>query len=171
MGRPRNSDTELENQAREAVKNAKTLEELRAAQAVLLPAETGSTLEQTAALLGVSRANVNLLQARFRKSRQIGPQLPRFRGGRRNALLSAEQEIEFLTPWLASAQAGGMLVVSPVRAALAQRLGRPIKASVTYRLLARHGWRKVAPDTAHPKSDPLAQADWKKNSRKNWRSC
>jgi hypothetical protein len=107
MGRPRNSDTQLENQAREAVKNAKTLEELRTAQAVLLPAETGSTLEQTAALLGVSRAIVNLLQARFRKSRQIEPQLPRFRGGRRNALLSTEQEIEFLTPWLASAQAGG----------------------------------------------------------------
>ena len=54
------------------------------------------------------------------------------------------------------------MVVPPVRAALAQRFGRPIKASVTYRLWARHGWRKVAPDTAHPKSDPLAQADWKK---------
>jgi transposase len=171
MGRLRKPDTELEEQARAAVKNATTLEELRAAQAVLLPAELGTTLTQTAAILGVSRANVNLLQAKFRKAQQIGPPLPRNWGGRRNALLSADEEREFLAPWLEQAKAGGMLVVSPVRAALAQKLGRPIKASVAYRLLARHGWRKVTPDTAHPKSDSLAQADWKKNSRKNWQAC
>ena len=33
-----------------------------------------------------------------------------------------------------------------------------------YRLLARHGWRKVAPDTRHPKSDLAVQEEWKKNS-------
>ena len=62
-----------------------------------------------------------------------------------------------------------MLVVSPLRAALAQQLGRPVAASVVYRLLARHGWRKVAPDTRHPKSDPDCQEEWKKNSPKCWR--
>ena len=41
-------------------------------------------------------------------------------------------------------------------------LGRPVAASVVWRLLARHGWRKVAPDTRHPKSDPAAQEAWKK---------
>ena len=46
---------------------------------------------------------------------------------------------------------------------------RPVAASVLWRLLARHGWRKVAPDTRHPKSDPLAQEAWKKNSPKYWR--
>ena len=40
--------------------------------------------------------------------------------------------------------------------------------SVVYKLLARHGWRKVAPDTRHPKSDPKVQEDWNKNSRKSW---
>jgi transposase len=171
MGRLRSTDTELEYQAKEAVKRAKTVDELRAAQAVLLPAEAGATVEQVAALLGISRANVSLLQAKFRKSLQIGPQLPRNWGGRRNSLLSTEEEIRFIAPWLDAAKGGGMLVVSPVRAALAEKLGRPVKASVTYRLLARHGWRKIAPDTAHPKNDPVVQADWKKNSRKNWRPC
>ena len=61
-----------------------------------------------------------------------------------------------------------MLVLSPIRAALAQRLGRPVAASVVWRLLARHGWRKVAPDTRHPKSDLAAQEAWKKNSPKRW---
>jgi hypothetical protein len=64
------------------------------------------------------------------------------------------------------------LVISPVRAALAERLGRKkVAASVVYRLLARHGWRKVAPDTRHPKSDPAAQLDGKENFRKRWFSC
>jgi len=92
-------------------------------------------------------------------------------GGRRNALLSLEEEKEFLEPWLGQARAGGMLVLSPLRAALAQKLGKPVKASVAYRLLARHGWRKVAPDTRYPKSDPAAQEDWGKNFRKHWQPC
>ncbi|MBL0167962.1 MAG: winged helix-turn-helix domain-containing protein [Propionivibrio sp.] len=54
-----------------------------------------------------------------------------------------------------------MLVVSPLRAALSQKVGRTVRASVVYRLLERHGWRKVAPDTRHPKSDAKAQEDWK----------
>ena len=61
---------------------------------------------------------------------------------------------QFLAPWAEQAKEAGLLVLSPIRAALAQRLGRPVAASVVWRLLARHGWRKVAPDTRHPKSDP-----------------
>lgn len=83
--------------------------------------------------------------------------------------MSATEEEQFLKPWKEQAQTGGVLVLSPIRAALAQQLGRPVKASVVYRLLARHGWRKVAPDTRHPKSDPQVQVDWKKNFRKIWR--
>jgi transposase len=85
--------------------------------------------------------------------------------------MTVEQEQAFLEPWAEQARDAGVLVVSPLRAALAERLGRPVKASVVYRLLARHGWRKVAPDTRHPKSDPAAQAEWKKNYRKHWQPC
>jgi len=92
-------------------------------------------------------------------------------GGRRRALLSPEQERAFLAPWVEASKAGGVLVVSPMRAALAQQLGQPVAASVVYRLLARHGWRKVAPDTRHPKSDPKVQEDWKKNCPKHWLPC
>ena len=85
--------------------------------------------------------------------------------------MTLEEERAFLDPWLKLALAGSLLVVSPLRAALAERVGQPIKASLIYRMLARHGWRKVAPDTRHPKSNPAAQEDWKKNSRKRWLPC
>lgn len=159
-------------QAQKAVAQATSLEELRAAQAVLLPAMMGATLTQTAALLGVGRATVARLQGAFRSSKPAAVHAERRNwGGRRNALLTEEEEEEFLAPWLEQARTGGVLVVSPLRAALAQKLGKPVKASVLYRLLARHGWRKVAPDTRHPKSDPQAQEDWKKNFRKRWQPC
>ena len=110
------------------------------------------------------------VESKFRQSakRILSGDKQRNWGGRRNALLTWAEEEEFLAPWLEQASAGGLLVVSPLRAALAEKLGQPVKASVVYRLLARHGWRKVAPDTRHPKSDPEAQSEWKKNSPKRW---
>ncbi len=82
--------------------------------------------------------------------------------------MSWDEEVEFLRPWTDLAQKGQVLVVSPIRAALAQHLKRPVSASFAYRLLDRHGWRKLAPDTRHPKSDIEVQEAWKKNSRKTW---
>lgn len=168
MARPRRIDKALVAKARQVVARTADIEQLRAAQAVLLPAVASATLEQTAAILGVGRATVARLQQRFGQSvRPAAARRPRW-GGRRKALLSIEEEAQFLAPWAEQAKQAGVLVLSPIRAALAQRLGRPVAASVVWRLLARHGWRKVAPDTRHPKSDLLAQQAWKKNSPKRW---
>ena len=171
MSRPRRIEPQLVRQAEITVGDATTLETLRQCQAVLLPALLGATLEQTASALGVSRATVPRLQAAFRKEQSSAAPVPRNWGGRRQFLLTEEEEVAFLKPWLESAAAGHLVVVSPIRAALAQRLGKPVKPSVIYRLLARHGWRKVAPDTRHPKSQPQVQEDWKKNSPKCWQPC
>ena len=110
----------LVTQARKAVTQAANLQELRAAQSVLLPAIMGATLTETAALLGLGRATVARLQVGFRQSPKPVSDSAKRRnwGGRRNALLTVEEEKEFLAPWLEQARAGGMLVVSPLRAAL-----------------------------------------------------
>ncbi|HWT77434.1 MAG TPA: winged helix-turn-helix domain-containing protein [Candidatus Methylomirabilis sp.] len=168
MSRPRQIDAKLVVRARAALGQAASVQQLRAAQAVLLPALAHTTLEQTAALLGVSRASVARLQQRFREGLQPGPSSRARWGGRRRALMAIEDEKAFLAPWVEQARSAGVLVVSPLRAALAEKLGRKVAPSVVYRLLARHGWRKVAPDTRHPKSDPMAQAEWKKNFPKRW---
>lgn len=162
MARPRRVDTELVAKAQELALQANTLEDLRCAQAVLMPALLGTTLEQTAAVLGVGRATVARYQSRLRdRVARPATAAPQW-GGRRHAAMSLEEEKSFLEPWRQRSAQGGVLVVSPIRAALAQRLGHPIAPSVVYRMLARHGWRKGAPDTRHPKNDPFAQEDWKK---------
>lgn len=174
MARPRKKNTEAALRAREVVRITKDATELRRALAILLPADCGCTLEETAAAIGVGRATVPRLQAAFRdgirSSRSPASKQTRW-GGRRRALLSEKQERDFLKPWAEQAKKGQVLVLSPIRAALAQRLGRPVAASVVYRFLERHGWRKIAPDTRHPKSDPQLQEAWKKNSPRIWLPC
>lgn len=171
MARPRRVDMAMVAQAQALAVEAKTVDDLRCAQAVLLPALLDATLEQTAAALGVGRATVARYQSRLRE-RVARPSRARPQwGGRRRAAITLEEERRFLAPWARLSAEGGMLVVSPLRAELAQRLGHPVASSVVYRLLARHGWRKVAPDTRHPKSDPAAQQEWKKNSPARWQPC
>jgi transposase len=170
MARPRRSDPQIVRRAHRVVHETRDVSVLRQALSIVLPAEFGSTLEQTARVLGVGRATVARLQHRFRNASR-GRLVPAARaawGGRRRALMTDEQERQFLAPWIELAKKGQVLVLSPIRAALAQHLGRPVAVTVVYRLLARHGWRKVAPDTRHPKSDLAVQEAWKKNFRRIW---
>ncbi len=146
MARPRRIDPLLIEQAQLTAATSTSIESLRQCQAVLLPGLFGATLEQTASVLGVGRATVARLQAAFRQQKSAKPTPDRHWGGRRQSLLTPEEEDAFLKPWLQSATTGNLVVVSPIRAALAQRLGQPVKPSVVYRLLARHGWREGVRD-------------------------
>jgi transposase len=170
MGRPICIDVKLVAKAKRAVKTTRDLDDFRSALAVLLPAQVGLTLEATAQLLGVGTASINRMQTRFQTGRTSASRRRNW-GGRRQSLLTVQEEVDFLKPWAEQARTAGLLVLSPIRAALAQRVGQPVKASVVWRLLARHGWRKVAPDTRHPKNDPRVMKAWKKSSRKRWQPC
>lgn len=144
---------------------ARSATDLRKALSVILPAETDMSAKQSAHALGISKRTL------FRYQAEIRNQDTRTKtswGGRRNALLSSEEENEFLASWISKAEHGEVLTVPPIHRALMERVGKEFPISTTYRLLARHGWRKVEPDTRHPKSDPQAQADFKKNFLKGW---
>lgn len=153
-------------QARQTRDQAKTAMELRQALSVLLVAEGGLNTDKTSELLGISERTV------FRNRRNISHQDKAEKntwGGRRRYTMTIEDESEFLRDWETRAVEGGVLSVPPIHADLIEKLGRSIPISTTYRLLARHGWRKIRPDTKHPKSDREVQAEYKKNSLKLWR--
>ena len=170
MARPIHINVKLVVKATRTVRTTQNLDDFKSALAVLLPAKAGLTLDETAHMLGVGTATANRLQIRLDTARTSGSGKRNW-GGRRKSFLTLQEEIEFLKPWAEQAQDAGLLVLSPIRAALAQRVGQPVKASVVWRLLARHNWRKVAPDTKHPKNDPRIMSAWKKNSRRLWQSC
>lgn len=165
MARPAGG-SEVLAKAKECLRKAGTIDELRQAQAVILPLEFKLSMAEVAAVIGVSPGWACQLRRQFIRQGDltIGK---RQRGGRRRENMSQEEEVAFLAPFFEKATKGGVLVVGEIKRALDERLGRKTALASSYNLLHRHGWRKLAPDKRHPKSDPVAQAEWKKNSRKN----
>lgn len=166
MARPARGVEVLE-MAREMLARAETIEQLRQAQAVVLPLDYGLSLEDTAQAIGRSRAWTCRLRNRFLAGEIVGDGQRQRRGGRRRQNMTPERERQLLAPFLDRARTGGILVVGQVKAQLEAELGRPMALSSVYNLLHRHGWRKLAPDKRHPQSDEQAQRDWKKNSPSN----
>lgn len=156
---------EVLEQAKAQLIQAKTVEQLRQAQAVVLPLSCGLSLEQTAALLGISVSWTCKLRTRFARGEIMGSKAHRTHRPRQN--MNPQEETAFLAPFIEKAKSGGMLVVGEIKQALDARLGRRTALASTYNLLHRHNWRKLAPDTRHPKADVAAQDDWKKNSPKS----
>jgi transposase len=163
MARPARGAEVLE-MAREMVARAETIEQLRQAQAVVLPLDFGLSMEQTAQAIGRSPEWACRLRNRFLAGEIVGDGQRQRRGGRRRQNMSPERERELLAPFLDRARTGGILVVGQVKAQLEAELGRPMALSSVYNLLHRHGWRKLAPDKRHSQSDEAAQRAWKKNS-------
>jgi transposase len=125
----------LERLAKE-LKQAKTKAEFQSVQCLWLRASLKLSADQVAIALGWHPNSVRKLQARYFK----------------------EGEAEFL----AQAERGGILEVGRVKAAYEKVLGRKVPKSTVYRMLARHGWRKVMPRPCHPKADAATQAAFKK---------
>jgi transposase len=145
------------------LKRAKSHAEYQRIQCVLIRATLGSKACEIAQLLGWSTATVHVIHSRFAKEGEALFDLTG-RGGRHHQHLSAEQETQLLTPFTEKAKAGGMLHVSEIKHALEQQVGSKVAASTVYRMLDRHGWRKVVPRPRHPKADMQAQSAFKKTS-------
>ncbi|GHT91857.1 hypothetical protein AGMMS49545_08480 [Betaproteobacteria bacterium] len=155
--------------ARDLLRTAKTADELRTAQAVLLPLELGLSLELTAKVIGRSVGATCKLRTRYcevARHERNAPQSKRALRNRAHATL--EREGQILDEVLAEAAQGGVVVVPPLREKIAGRLGKSISLATIYRMLARNGWRKLTPDTAHPQGYPLARGDWEKNFKGAW---
>jgi transposase len=168
MAKPTKLSEETVQRARQQVETAQTAEEMKRALSVILPAEFGVTQARAAQVLGIGLATLKRYQAgAFLEVHKKRPQR-RQRGGRHNETISLDVERDFLGQWAQQASEGGVVVVQQLREALQRRVGAKIPLYTMYRMLARHGWRKVAPDTRHPKSDPAAQEAYKKSSHACW---
>lgn len=155
--------------AREALRKAKTVDELRAAQAVVLPLELGLSIEQTAVAIGRSVGVTCSLRTRYCKimRKEMKEPTPK-RQLRNRAHQTLAEEKAMLDEVLDKAMQGGVVIVPPLQDKFAKKLGKTVALSTIYRMLARHGWRKLAPDTKHPEGNAQTREDWKKNSPMRW---
>lgn len=87
------------------------------------------------------------------------------KGQRQKAYLSLKEEQAFLAPFFTKATRGEITTVDQIRVELEKRLEGCVAKSTVYRLLKRHGWRKIAPRPSHVNKDVEAQNTFKKTSR------
>lgn len=77
--------------------------------------------------------------------------------------MSYQEEEEFLERFRKEAESGQIVEVSRIKEAYDEAVGRTTTGSLIYKLLHRHGWRKVMPRSRHPKkaSDEAIEASKK----------
>ncbi|HEX7735216.1 MAG TPA: winged helix-turn-helix domain-containing protein [Ktedonobacteraceae bacterium] len=116
---------------------------------------------------GVSKATVHAVISRYNRLGVAAIETP-CRGGRRRHYLTLEEEQDFLAPFFAQAECGEIATVEEIWRAFEQHIGHPVDDSTIYRLLHRHGWRKLMPRPRHPKSDLETQEQFKKTFPHRW---
>ena len=165
MARKASGAEQLES-AQRLLKKAKTVEEFRSAQAVVLPLLLGLSLKQTAMAIGRSVGATCTMRIRFGRILAGETKATRSKRELRNrAKASFEREAQILDEVLNEAKTGGVVIVPPLKPAIEAKLGKPLALSTLYQMLSRHGWRKLVPDKSHPDADPEAREAWKKTSR------
>ena len=136
---------------------------------MLLPLELGLSLQQTAQAIGRSIGATCNLRTRYCKMARTISKTPRPKHTLRNrANATLEREAQILTEVLAEAMRDGV-VVTPLKAKVEQRLGKPVALSTIYRMLARNGWHKLSRDAIAPQGSPKGNTvNWKKAPRGSW---
>ncbi len=124
--------------------------------------------EEIARHCGVSKATVHAVISRYSRL-GVAAIETKGQGGRRRQYLTLEEEQDFLAPFFAQAESGEIATVGQICQAYAQRIGHNVDDSTIYRLLHRHGWRKLMPRPSHPKSDPETQEQFKKTFPPKWK--
>ncbi len=79
--------------------------------------------------------------------------------------MTLEQEQADLSPFFACAEAGEIATAEQIQQAFEAQGRHPVHISSIYRLLDRHGWRKLLPRPRHPKANAEEQATFKQTSR------
>jgi len=153
--------------AEDIIRTTRDAHELRRAQAFLLPYAFGFSLEQVAAIIGKSYATTERLRKEFPVAINNKKTSRKDWGGRRRQNMTFDEEQNLLAPFFDKAKEGGILIVTPIKIAYEEKTGKNVAESTIYRMLARHNWRKLAPDRRHPKSNPALQEEYKKNSPKS----
>jgi len=152
----------------QALRQARSKAEFQRVQGVWLRAGLGLNANQVAQALGWRPTSVRRLQAQYGRLGEALWERPG-RGGRRHQNLTQEEEARLLQGFLPRAEQDRLLEVRRVKQAYEQAVGHVVPKSTVYRMLARHGWRKLAPRPRPPQADGTRQQAFKKNSPRRLR--
>jgi transposase len=119
------------------------------------------TAQEIARHCGVSKAMVHQVISTYNRLGVEAVETPG-KGGRHHEYLTRQEEEHFLAPFFARAESGEIATSAEIQRAFEARVGHEVDDSTIYRLLNRHGWRKLMPRPRHPKASKQAQEQFKK---------
>ena len=161
--RPQRPISDSEQQVlKRLLKEAKHKGDYQRIQCVLLRAGLGLNASEVASLVGWSPGRIKQVWSLYFKA-EAAALLGRGRGGRRRENLSLEQEKRLLQGFMDRARDEQILEASEIKRVYEDEVGHTVPKSTVYRMLQRHGWRKIAPRARHPKAKPAEQQAFKKS--------
>lgn len=137
------------------LKEAVTASELRRIQSVLLGSQGISSLS-IETIVGLSSQYIRIIWRNYRQKGEVALLGEKRGQARGHANLTLKKEEKFLAPFFSEAKKAGILIVSDIHKAY-EESHKKINRSAIYKLLHRHGWRKIVPRHSHPKEDKEAQ--------------
>ncbi|MCI7020581.1 MAG: winged helix-turn-helix domain-containing protein [Clostridiales bacterium] len=109
----------------------------------------GASAKEVAAATGFHAGSVTRLVAKYRDYGIEAISGNHYGGNHRN--MSIEEEAAILAPFKERAEKGELVEISEIARAYQQAVGHSMSSGQIYRVLHRHGWRKVMPRSRHPK--------------------
>jgi transposase len=130
-------------QLRLELKKSRTKEHYRRALAVWMRVALGMPAHKIARILDWSPETVRLLQRRFLREGAVVLEGSGRWGGRRRANMTQKAEREFLSKALEETRPNAVIDARFIQEAYEKRVGHAVADTVIYRLLRRHGWRRL----------------------------
>ena len=131
--------------ARKANRDKKTDKRLKALEL----RSKGSSLKDISFATGFSISHISSLIRVYTEKGIEAVTGKHYHGNRRN--MSIEEEAALLEQFQKRAEQGQLLNIREIADAYEKAVGHSIGNSQVYRVLHRHGWRKVMPRSKHPK--------------------
>ena len=149
------SEEEYE-QIKEAAKKNKNKRVDKKLQVLIMRHENKGN-EEISARTGYNVRYITTLMGQYKK--QGLEEFIRIKQTSHNRNMSVEQEAKVLAKFEEEADAGHELTVNEIRQGLESELGKETSVAYAYRVLKRHGWRKVMPRPKHPKAAGKEEQD------------
>ena len=154
-------DLEEVKTAMDKTKNKKEFQKLQSVY--LADTQPDLTAEKIGEIVRLCAYSVKMIHSNFRKNGMKS--IIDKRGGRYRENMTFDEEIEFLKPFEEKSKSGTLVTAGGIKKAYEEKIGKEVAESTIYRLLDRHGFRKIVPYQRHKKADIEAQEAFKKTSQ------
>ena len=139
----------------------------RKVQSVYLRVKFNYLPNEIAKIVGLSTSRVRHIHSDYKKYGKEAL-IEKKRGGRNHSYASIKEEAQFLETLKKKATTGSIVEVRGIHKAFESFVQKKIHKSMIYKLLHRHGWRKLSPRPHHPNQNRKAIEAFKKNPDRIW---